>query len=111
MPAAQSAEILRILTSEQDRYQGKPLYEAIVEKCRELKIAGATVLAGLEGYGETAEIHRSHLIHGDRPMVITIVDTAENIRRLIPVAAEMIDTGLMAVSPVQMIRVQKKAAV
>lgn len=111
MRPAQSAEILRIHISEQDRYEGKPLYEAIVEKCRELKIAGATVLAGLEGYGETAELHRGHLIRADRPMVITIVDSAENIRRLIPVAAEMIDTGLMAVSPVQMIRVQRKAAV
>lgn len=110
MPAAQSAEILRIHISEQDRYRGEPLYEAIVAKCRELKIAGATVLVGLEGYGETAEMHRGHLIRGDRPMVVIIVDTSENIRRLISVAAEMIDTGLMAESPVQMIRVQRQPA-
>jgi uncharacterized protein len=110
MPAAQPAEILRIHISEADRYRGKPLYEAIIEKCRELKIAGATVFCGLEGYGETAEMHRGHLVHSNRPIVITIVDTQENIRRLLPVAAEMMDTGLMATSAVQMIRVQKGAA-
>ena len=109
MQPAQPAEILRVHVSESDRYGGKPLYEAIVAQCRELKIAGATVFRGLEGFGETAEMHKAHLVHSDRPMVITVVDTADNIQRLIPVVAEMIDTGLMATSEVQMIRVQKGA--
>jgi PII-like signaling protein len=108
MPQAQAAEILRIHISESDRYQGKPLYEAIVAKCRELKIAGATVFNGIEGYGETAEMHRAHVVRSDRPIVITIVDSAENIQRLIPAVADMIDTGLMATSSVQMIRVEKQ---
>ncbi len=110
MRPAQPAKILRIHISESDRFGGKPLYEVIVAKCRELKIAGATVFRGLEGYGETAEMHKAHLVRSDRPIVITIVDTAENIGQLVPVAAEMIDTGLMACSDVQMIRVEKKAA-
>lgn len=107
MQPAESAEILRIHISETDRYQGKTLYEAVVGKCREMKIAGATVFLGLEGYGETAEIHKAHLVRRDRPILITVVDTPENIQRLIPVVAEMIDTGLMATSGVQMIRVEK----
>jgi hypothetical protein len=107
MQPAQAAEILRIHISESDRYQGKPLYEAIVARCRDLKIAGVTVFRGLEGFGETAEMHKAHLVHSDRPIVITVVDTADNIRRLNPVIAEMMDTGLMATSAVQMIRVQK----
>ena len=107
MQAARPAEILRIHISEADRFDGKPLYEAIVAKCRELKIAGATVFRGVEGYGETAEMHRAHLVHSDRPILITVVDTVENIQRLVPVLAEMIDTGLMATSAVQMVRVQK----
>src|SRR5215469_6596949 len=90
----QRAEILRIHVSESDRHQGRPLYEAIVAKCRELKIAGATVLCGLEGYGETAELHKAHLVRSDRPIIITIVDKTENIRRIVPVVAEMMDTGL-----------------
>ena len=107
MRQVQPAKILRIHISESDRHQGKPLYEAIVAKCRELKIAGATVFLGLEGYGETAEMHKAHLVHSDRPIVITIVDTAETVGRLVPVVAEMMDTGLMASSEVQMIRVEK----
>lgn len=105
----QSAEILRIHISESDRHQGKPLYEAIINKCRELNIAGATVFLGLEGYGETAELHKAHLMHSDRPVVITVVDKSENIARLIPAVGEMLDTGLMAKSPVEMIRVEKPA--
>ncbi len=108
MQAAQPAEILRIHISEADRLHGKPLYEAIVAKCHELKIAGATVFCGLEGYGETAELHRSHLVRSDRPIVITIVDTSTNIQRIIPVIAEMMDTGLIATSTVQMIRVERR---
>ena len=104
------AKLLRIHISESDRYQGKPLYEAIVAKCRELKIAGATVFRGLEGYGETAEMHRAHLVRRDQPIVITIVDSGENLAALIPVVESMMDTGLMAVSDVQAVRVQKKAA-
>jgi uncharacterized protein len=109
MRQPEAAEILRIHISESDRFQGKPLYEAIVAKCRELKIAGASVFLGLEGYGETAEMHRAHIVRSDRPILITVVDTAENIRRLIPVVEGMLDTGLMATSDAQMIRVEKKA--
>ena len=104
-----SARLLRIHISESDRYQGQPLYEAIVAKCREMKIAGATVLRGLEGYGETAEIHKTHLMHHDQPIVISIVDTAEHLARLVPVVEEMMDTGMMAISDVKAVRVQKNA--
>jgi len=107
MPKGQPGRILRIHVSESDRYQGKPLFEAIVAKARELKIAGATVFRGLEGYGETAEMHRAHLIRHDQPIVVTIVDTAENLARLIPAVEEMLDTGLLATSEVEMIRVEK----
>jgi len=101
------ARLLRIHISEGDRFKGKPLYEAIVAKCRELKIAGATVFRGLEGYGESAEMHRSHLARHDQPILISIVDSADNLGRLVPIVEEMMDTGLIAVSDVQVVRVQK----
>lgn len=107
MAGASSARLLRIHIAEGDRYRDKPLYEAIVEKCREGKMAGATVFRGLEGYGETAEMHRPHLIRRDQPILISIVDSAENIDRLIPLIEEMLDTGLMSVSAVTALRVQK----
>jgi PII-like signaling protein len=110
MQQSQPARLLRIHISESDRYNGKPLYEAIVAKCREMKIAGATVFRGVEGYGETAEVHKSHMVHHDQPILISIVDTAENLDRLVPIVEDLMDTGLIAVSEVQVIRVQKKVA-
>lgn len=110
MQAGTPAKLLRVHISESDRAGRKPLYEAIVAKCREMKIAGATVFRGLEGYGETGEMHRSHLAHNDQPILISIVDTAENIERLMPVIEQMMNTGMMAESDVRIIRVQKKPA-
>jgi len=109
MQASYPAKLLRVHISEGDRFQGKPLYEAIVAKCREMKIAGATVFRGLEGYGETGEMHKAHVGRRDQPIVISIVDSADNVSRLIPVVEEMLDTGVLAVSDVTAIRVQKGA--
>src|SRR5215471_9017255 len=84
MRTIKQAKLLRLHFSESDQYDGKPLYEAIVDRCKQLGIAGATVFRGLEGFGETAEMHRHHAIRKDQPVVVTIVDTPENVGRLIP---------------------------
>ena len=105
----QPAKLLRLHFTERDRYHGKPLYQAIVEKCLELKIAGATVFRGLEGYGDTSEIHRSHILTHDLPIVVQIVDSEENIQRLLPIAEDMMDKGLIAISGVNILRIQKSA--
>jgi hypothetical protein len=101
---------MRILISEADRFGDKPLYEAIVAKCRDMKVAGATVIRGLEGYGETAELHKSHLARHNQPIVITIVDSAAKLAELAPVVESMMITGVLAMSDVEMIRVQKNTA-
>ena len=107
MQASHPAKLLWLHFSESDKHQGKPLYEAIVQKCRDLSIAGATVFRGVEGYGESAEIHRHHLVAHDQPIVVTIIDSEENIQRLLPVIEEMVDTGLIAISDVQAVRLEK----
>ena len=107
MRTVKKAKLLRLHFSEGDRYKGKPLYEAIVNRAKELKVAGATVFRGFEGYGETAEIHRHHLMAKDQPIVVTIVDTAENLARLIPEVEEMMDTGMIATSDVDYMRIEK----
>jgi PII-like signaling protein len=109
MQPSQPARLLRIHLSEGDQYGGKPLYHAIVQKCRELGIAGATVFKGLEGFGESAEIHKSHLLTHHLPIVVTIVDSEQNIQRLLPAVAEIVDTGLIAMSDVEVTRIQRKA--
>jgi PII-like signaling protein len=92
---------------EHDKFQGQPLYEAIVKKCREMGIAGATVYRGLEGYGETSEIHRHHMLLHDQPIVVTVIDSAENIARLLPAVEQMVDKGMIAISDVEVVRVRK----
>jgi PII-like signaling protein len=99
--------MLRLHLSEHDKCSGRPLYEAIVEKCRDLSIAGATVYRGLEGYGESAGIHRHHLMAHDEPIVVTIIDSEEKIHGLLPVLEEMIDTGVIAISDVEVCRIRK----
>jgi hypothetical protein len=107
MQTYQPAKLLRVHVIEGDRHQGKPLHEAIIEKCRELKIAGATVFRGVEGYGEAAEIHRLHLLGHDLPIVVQIVDAPDNIERLLPVIEDMLDKGLIAISDVRALRIHK----
>jgi PII-like signaling protein len=106
MRTVKKAKLLRLHFGESDEYKGKPLYEAIVQRCKELHIAGATVFRGLEGYGESAEIHRHHVIRKDQPIVVTIVDTAESLERLIPEIEEMMDTGMIATSDVDCLRIE-----
>jgi uncharacterized protein len=105
----QPAKLLRVHFTEEDRYQGQPLYDAIIQKCMELEIAGATVFRGLEGFGDSAEIHHSHVFAHDLPIVIQIVDSEENIRRLLPAVEEMMDKGLIAVSEVRVKRAGAQA--
>jgi PII-like signaling protein len=107
MRAPNPGKLLRVHILEQDRFQGEPLYEAVVKKCREMGIAGATVYRGLEGYGETSEIHQRHMFTHDQPIVVTVIDSAENIARLLPVIEQMVDKGMMAISDVEVVRVRK----
>jgi PII-like signaling protein len=100
------AKLLRIHFGEDDEWKGKPLYRAIEEKCREMDIAGATVYRGVEGYGASTLIRRSHLlsISHDAPVMVSVVDSEEKIRKLIPVLDEMVDEGLIAMSDVEVIK-------
>jgi hypothetical protein len=99
------AKMLRIHFGEDDKWQGKPLYEAIVSKCRELDLAGATVLRGIQGYGSSTLVHKHHLLRSsDRPIMVAVIDTEEKIRKLLPALDEMVDEGLIAMSDVEVIR-------
>jgi PII-like signaling protein len=104
------AKLVRIHFSEGDKFQGKPLHEAIVEKCRELNMAGATVYRAFEGYGTSNRIHRGHGLHfsPDAPIVVTIVDTDEKVSRFIPQLDHMFSQGLIAVSDVEVVRYEKE---
>ena len=99
------AKMLWIHFGEDDKWNDKPLYRAIVEKCRELDIAGASVYRGIEGYGASTLIHKAHLLRSsDRPIMVSVVDTQENVSKLLPVLDQMVDDGLIAMSDVEVIK-------
>jgi uncharacterized protein len=100
------AKMLRIHFGEDDKWHGKPLHRAIVEKCRELDIAGATVLRGIEGYGASTLIRRTHLLSfsHDAPVMVSVVDSEEKIKSLLSILDEMVAEGLIAVSDVEVIK-------
>jgi PII-like signaling protein len=105
------ARMLRVHFGEGDKWQGKPLYEAILAKCQELGIAGATVYRGIEGYGTSTRIrHASHWIFSkDAPIMLSIVDSEEQIDKLIPHLDAMVEEGLIAISSVDVIRYSRAA--
>ena len=107
-----SARMLRIHFGEDDRWQGEPLHEAIVTKCMELGIEEATVFRGIEGYGPGSRIRRpSHWSFSkDAPMQLVVVDSEEQIAKLIPFLDEMIVEGLVAVSAVEVVRYRRDPA-
>ncbi|MBZ5659518.1 MAG: DUF190 domain-containing protein [Acidobacteriia bacterium] len=100
------AKMVRIHFGENDTWSEKPLYRAIVEKCRELDIAGATVFRGIEGYGASTLIHRSHLLSfsSDAPVMVSVIDSEEKIQKLMPYLEQMIHEGLIAISDVEVIK-------
>ena len=95
MKIAGEGKLLRIFLGESDRYQGKPLYAAIVHKAHELGLAGATVWRGVEGYGARSRVHTASILRlsEDLPVLVEIVDSDENIRAAMPHFEAMIDAG------------------
>lgn len=105
MPLPEDSTLLRIFIGESDRHGHQPLYEAIVLKARELKLAGATVLRSPMGFGAQSHLHTAKILRlsDDLPMVIEIVDTEEKIQAFLPVLEGMMGGGLVTLEKVHVI--------
>ncbi|MDE2222986.1 MAG: DUF190 domain-containing protein [Candidatus Omnitrophica bacterium] len=97
--------LLRIFIGEQDKYQGLPLYEAIVGEARKRNLAGATVIKGCMGFGCKSHMHTAKILRlsEDLPMLIEIVDSEEKINAFLPVLDQMVLEGLITVEKVSVI--------
>ncbi len=98
--------LLRVFIGESDRWDGKPLYEAIVLKARELHLAGATVLRGPMGFGAHSRMHTAKIfrLSEDLPIVIEIVDAKRKIDELLPHIDQMVEEGLVTLEQVRVIK-------
>src|SRR5262249_17971401 len=106
MKIPQDGCLLRVFVGESDKWHGKPLYEAIVLKARELHLAGATVLRGPMGFGAHSRLHTVKVLRlsEDLPIVIEIVDSREKIDTLLPFIDDMVQEGLVTLEKVQVIK-------
>lgn len=111
MPDAEEATLLRVFVGEEDRFEGRPLYQAIVSRALAMQMAGATVLPGPIGYGQRRQVRSElNIDAGPRlPLVIEVVDTEPNIARFLPVLDGMLDSGLVTLEKVRAIFYRRKA--
>ena len=105
MEVPRDSLLLRIFIGESDRFEHKPLYEAIVLKAREMHLAGATVLRGPMGFGKSSRMHTAKILRlsMDLPMVIEVVDSEDKINAFLPALEGMMSGGMVTLERVQVI--------
>ena len=106
MKLPEEGMLLRIFIGESDKYKDKTLYEAIVLRAREMNMAGVTVTRGIMGFGADSRVHTAKLLRlsEDLPVVIELVDTEDNINRLLPFLDENVTEGLITLEKVKVIK-------
>ncbi|MDP8261759.1 MAG: DUF190 domain-containing protein [Candidatus Ancaeobacter aquaticus] len=106
MKLPEEGTLLRIFIGENDKYHGKPLYEQIVLKARELKLAGATVTRGIMGFGVDSHMHSAKLLRlsEDMPIIIEIIDIEDNLKKLILFLDDVVFEGLVTIEKVKIIK-------
>jgi uncharacterized protein len=100
------AKMMRIYIGENDKWNGKPLYEGLVQGLRAHDVAGVTVYRGILGYGANRRIHKDKALHlsHDRPILLSIVDTEEKLRAIMPLLDEMVQQGIVVLSDVDVVK-------
>ena len=98
-------KLLRIFVGEADRWEGKPLYQAIVEAARQRGLAGATAWKGFMGFGANSRVHTAKVLRlsEDLPVVIEIVDAPEKIEEFLPTLDGMVQEGLVTLERAEVI--------
>jgi len=105
MKISEEGQLLRIFIGESDKWEGKPLYEVLIFKAREIGLAGATMLRGLMGYGAASRVHTAKILRlsEDLPVIVEIVDSPQKIASFLPTIDEMVQEGLVTLERVQII--------
>jgi len=103
MTLPRDGKMLRIFIGENDKYDGLPLYEWLVNRAREHGLAGATVFRGIEGFGAHSRLHTAKILRlsSDLPIVVEIVDTEDKIESFLPLIDDAVGEGLATVERVE----------
>ncbi len=99
------AALMRIYTDERANAEGGPLHTIVVKRAREAKIAGATVLRGVVGFGESGHVQRASILDlsGNLPLVIELVDEEAKLRAFLPMLEGMTDIGLVTIEALEVL--------
>lgn len=110
MKVEREGKLLRIFIGEGDRYQGRPLYEALVQKARRDGLAGATVIRGVMGYGAHSRLHTAKILRlsEDLPIIIEIVDSQDKIQKFVREIDGMFKEGLITIEKAEVIAYRPK---
>ncbi len=106
MKLPEEGMMLRIIIGESDKFEGKLLYEGIVLKARELKLAGATVTRGIMGFGAESHMHTAKILRlsEDLPVIIEIVDSESRLNEILPFLDEAVKEGLITLEKVRVVK-------
>lgn len=111
MNTSQDGQRARIYIGEANRYDGKPLYEALVFKARELCLSGATVFRSPMGFGANSAVHSAKLLNlsSDLPIVVEVIDSEAKVQEFLKQIETMLDGGLVTIEAVQMVHYKHRA--
>jgi PII-like signaling protein len=104
--------LIRIFIGESDLWKGRPLYEALVHRAREMGMAGATVRRGIEGFGASSVVHTTRILRlsQDLPIVVELVDTAEKVSAYLEEIEEMVSEGMVTTERVEILKYRGREA-
>lgn len=99
MKEMSTGKLIKIFIQGDDKYKGEPLYTAIIDKLKESGVSGATIIRGIEGFGEDKKIHSDFLevLSRKLPIVIEIVAREDKVEKILEIASSMIKNGKIAI--------------
>ncbi len=98
------AKMMRIHIGAADQWEGEPLADALIKRFHLLDLAGVTVYRGLAGYGASGRVHRRKVWRSaDEPITLVVVDTAEKLELAMPAIDEMVGSGIVVLSDVDVV--------
>jgi PII-like signaling protein len=96
---------MTVYIGERDRWQGKPLHDALVQLLRQRGIWGCTVTRGVAGFGKRSVLHAALPLRlsEDLPLKLEAVDARRKVEAVLPEVARMVQDGLVTLEPVQVV--------
>jgi len=104
--------LMRIHIGERDKFDGKPLYQQIVELLRKKKYAGATAYRGIMGFGASSKLHTDRFLElsHDLPVLVECIETEQRIKEILPELDNMIGGGLITLERAKVIMYRPHSA-